>query len=360
LIGNQTTKLMKNLTLFILLVLNLELVAQTTIVPDPIFEQELINLGLDNVLDGTVLTNNIDTLTYLNLYNLGLNDLSGLEDFTALETLLCLWNNLITLDVTQNLNLKELVCSNNQLVQLDVSNNVLLEELSCGYNQITSLDISVNTLLDTLACENNLLSSLDVSTNLNLVLLYCMYNSIENLDLSNNQNLIILWCNNNQITSLDVSTNPVLADVICEQNNLSCLNLKNGNNTNMWLGSVNSFGNPNLTCIQVDDSLWAASTWALVLPAITFSENCNYSCTVGIDELNQPTFNIYPNPVTEQLYIVSDYKYTNAQIIDVTGKQIKAFVKVPSVISVVDLPKGIYFLKLDTEHGPVTKKFTKQ
>ena len=39
-------------------------------VPDPNFEQKLIDLGYDNVLDGSVNTASIDTVTILDLFKL--------------------------------------------------------------------------------------------------------------------------------------------------------------------------------------------------------------------------------------------------------------------------------------------------
>ena len=49
--------------LLILLCLPVVVLAQQTYVPDDAFEQELINLGYDNVLDDSVLTASIDTVT---------------------------------------------------------------------------------------------------------------------------------------------------------------------------------------------------------------------------------------------------------------------------------------------------------
>ena len=44
------------------------LLAQNTYFPDDNFEQVLINLGYDDVLDDFVLTNNIDSIWELNIY----------------------------------------------------------------------------------------------------------------------------------------------------------------------------------------------------------------------------------------------------------------------------------------------------
>ena len=63
--------------------------AQNTPIPDPNFELELINLGYDNILDGQVLTANIDSVTFLDVFNKNITNLNGIEDFTSLNTLIC-------------------------------------------------------------------------------------------------------------------------------------------------------------------------------------------------------------------------------------------------------------------------------
>jgi len=57
--------------------------AQQTYVPDDAFEQVLIWYGYDNVLDDSVITANIDTVTVLNVSAADIYDLTGIEDFTA-------------------------------------------------------------------------------------------------------------------------------------------------------------------------------------------------------------------------------------------------------------------------------------
>ncbi|MFN2260773.1 MAG: hypothetical protein ABR595_01740 [Psychroflexus sp.] len=110
--------------------------AQTTDIPDPIFEQHLINEGIDSdgVLNGQVLTSDINTLLSIHLQ--WVEDFAGLEDFTSLETLK-IWNaahlqnnNNITLDLTANINLKEVeIETYHGLKNLDLTGLVNLEEL---------------------------------------------------------------------------------------------------------------------------------------------------------------------------------------------------------------------------------------
>ena len=188
-----------------------------TYVPDYYFEQELINLGLDDVLDDYVLTGNINDLKALDISDLEIEDLTGIEDFTSLTSLNCFQNQLTSLNLRNNTALTNLHCASNQLTSLNVSNNTALTNLHCGNNQLTSLDVSYNTSLTTLLCSGNSLTSLDIS---------------------NNTALTYLQCIDSQLTSLDV---------------------RNGNNTNVTYFRINS--NPGLSCINVDNAAWSTSNW---------------------------------------------------------------------------------------------------
>ncbi|HIG32827.1 MAG TPA: hypothetical protein EYQ09_05255 [Flavobacteriales bacterium] len=106
--------------LFILLCFPLFVAGQFTFVPDDNFELALINLGYDFALDDTVETTAIDTVNSLYINGLGISDLTGIEDFTALT---------------------ELFCYSNQLSSLNLSNNTQLFEVSCGSNQLTYIDL---------------------------------------------------------------------------------------------------------------------------------------------------------------------------------------------------------------------------
>ena len=121
----------------------------TTYVPDDNFEQALIDLGYDNVLDNYVVTDSINSVTFLDVRNDSISDLTGIEAFTALDTL---W------------------CGINQLDSLDVSSNTALTSLSCGLNQLTSLTVGSNTALIYLDCHLNQLTSLDAVSYTHLTL----------------------------------------------------------------------------------------------------------------------------------------------------------------------------------------------
>jgi len=246
-------------------------VRDRTYIADNNFEQALINLGLDNTLNDTVFTAAIDTVTYLNIYNQDISNLTGIEAFTSLTSLRCVGNPLTSLNVSQNLALTYLECQNNQLTSLDVSNNTALTQLRCYDNQLTSLDVNGATALTYLRCIDNQLTSLDVSQNSALTSLYCYDNQLTSLDVNGATALTSLRCGGNQLTSLDVSQNTTLDSLGCSGNQLTSLDLRNGNNPNFLLDATN---NPSLYCIDVDNETWAnSSTWEIPSQSF-FSEDC--------------------------------------------------------------------------------------
>ncbi|MDC1504543.1 T9SS type A sorting domain-containing protein [Winogradskyella sp.] len=126
-----------------------------TAIPDANFEQALINLGFDDVLNGQVLTANISGVQQLYLEELNIQDLTGIQDFTALTLLSAYNNDIAIIDVSNNLNLTALALSNNNLSVLDVSQNTALEILYCGGNNLSYLNVSKNNLLEVLYATGN-------------------------------------------------------------------------------------------------------------------------------------------------------------------------------------------------------------
>ncbi|HQK39170.1 MAG TPA: T9SS type B sorting domain-containing protein [Flavobacterium alvei] len=217
---------MKKSLLLVLLLSNFFGYAQYTTIPDANFEKALIGLGIDSgAVDGKVLTANVSGITNLDVSKKAITNLSGIQDFTSLEYLLCIDNQLTSLDVTKNTALIRLSCDQNQLTSLDVTKNTNLNHLSCSYNYIISIDITKNTALTHLNCFTNQISSLDVTKNTALTLLDCSNNQITSLDVTKNTALTHLNCFTNQISSLDVTKNTALTFLSCSTNQISSLDV---------------------------------------------------------------------------------------------------------------------------------------
>ncbi len=219
---------------------------QQTYVPDDNFEQTLINQGYDTVLDDYVLTANINQLTILQVGSSNIADLTGIEDFTALDFLYCGGNQLTSLDVSSNYNLKELLCADNQLQSLFLPNSV--EILDCYYNQLSSLNTDSLPNLVNLDCSFNYISTLDLSNNIALGRLECTGNQMTSLTL-NDTALTFLSCTSNSLTTLDLSQNNNLTIAYLFMNQLSSLNTIGADT----LARLNAFNNE-LTFLDISSN----------------------------------------------------------------------------------------------------------
>ena len=108
--------------------------------------------------------------------------------------------------------------------------------------------------------------------------LNCRGNQIPIIDVSNNTSLTLFDCSYNQLTDIDISSNPNIDTFICNSNfQLISLDIKNSNNINMTYVIISQ--NPNLSCINVDDTTWSNFNWTVsngnIDPQHYFSNNCS-------------------------------------------------------------------------------------
>jgi len=313
------------------------ILAQYTLIPDAEFEQKLITQGIDTegTLDGQVLTDDIDHITLLVLDGNPLvtpyiYDLTGIEDFISLE---------------------DLRFSNNKVEQVDLSNLSNLKILLCKFNALTSLDLSNNLLLESINIDNCPPGICDQE------------NTLTEIDLSNNVNLNNFLSVNNYFFELDFSNNPLLESLTSSyNNNLTSLNVKNGSNLN--LNHFSASNNLNLMCITVDDPVAATNgdtppydNWNIQEDVI-FSEDC----TLGVSDISLADINIYPNPVNDVLYIENNehIKIDKITVSDILGKVILIEKNSFNQINLSELKSGILLMKIETENGIITKKLIKE
>lgn len=192
-----------------------------TLIPDPAFEGVLIDRGLDDVLDGKVLTSNISTITgfessdgtvmgqyYSRMFeHKNIHDFTGIENFIGLQNI-SFWDNPITTINLRNLKRLKIVClSECPMDTADFSQNLELIEIAIqGYSDrandptypwgktlgFTSLDVSKNTKLERLYLACNRITNLDLSNNPNITNLWAQYNPIQSLNLSNKSRLNVI------------------------------------------------------------------------------------------------------------------------------------------------------------------------
>ena len=263
--------------------------AQKTYVPDDSFEQYLIWMEMDDVLDDSVLTANIVDVQSLHLGYSSIHDLTGIEGFLSLDSLtiselqnsdisyldlsMVPWlkyldcynqngqidslnlsqntalqfldasgNSITSLDLISNTLLEHLTCNFNQISDLDLSNNLQLKSISVAHNNLTSLDLTLNDSLYSVSCSWNAISALDLSNKPNLEFVFCEHNILAVLELSNVPELVRVWCADNQISELDVLNKPHLEQLMAGNNLLSSLDLSScGSLIWIWLYSNQLF-----------------------------------------------------------------------------------------------------------------------
>lgn len=294
--------------------------AQTTYVPDDNFEQRLIELGYDDVLDDYVLTANISGVTNLTIINLSISDATGLEDFASLTSFQCGQNQITSLNFHPNANLNFFICQNNPLTQLDLSQHTSLFEFSCANTNITSLDLSQNT------------------------------------------GLHYLYCDATPMIELDLSNNPGLWEVSAANNNFEFVDLRNGNNEEIV--DINFLNSPNLPYIYVDDCNYSMENWLDIDPTTIFVEmegQTECEPLAVSDYLAESEITFYPNPVNNILYLQTrTIKIEKIDLFNMLGKKIKSQITNFDQLDFSGLQPGLYFLYIKSNYGVLTKKIIKE
>jgi hypothetical protein len=170
-----------------------------------------------NLMDTTCTS--ITSETMVNVYQMQISDLTGIQYFDGLNDLNCN-NNLLQSLPNLPANLQYLDCGINQLTSIpSLPANILI--FWCPSNQLTSLPNLPATIWN-FDCGYNQLTSLP-SLPANLLRLYCRYNPLTSLP-SLPTNLQNLYCNNNQLTSLTSlpSLPSNLSKLDCHNNNIAC------------------------------------------------------------------------------------------------------------------------------------------
>lgn len=375
-----------------------------TLIPDPAFEQKLIDMGIDtDGKNGKVITTNISSLKSLDVSSSNITNLTGIEEFTSLTYLDCGSNKISKIDLTENTVLTTLFCPKNDLeglnlykntfltyldcntnrlkgldasylkalTYLDVSHNSIptdfqdlflfyntaLTNLNCSYNKLTTVDISRNVALTTFNCSNNLLRTVNTGRNSALVTFICNNNNLENLELNSNLALATFICNNNKLDFLNLSKNVMLSKFDCQYNELRYLNLKNGNNKNFDLTGSNFTNNSSLTCINVDDENYSNTNWLNKKDAkAVYSSNCS---TLGVEDSVFDKALVYPNPTKGDVHI-NNIVLEKANVYNSLGQLVKSFSfnngESNNTINLAGLPRGVYYVYLINGDAASAKK----
>ena len=165
-------------------------------IPDKAFLNRLLAAGVDQDGDGLISEAEAEATVSLRIPPSGISDLTGLEAFTGLDSLIVTLNPISIIDLSENRALRVLELTSCGLTVLDVSRNPELRELNCGRNMLTELDLSGSTLLTRLILNNNLFTSLDLSFNSSLETMISCGNRLTKLDISMLQHLKLIGVDN--------------------------------------------------------------------------------------------------------------------------------------------------------------------
>jgi hypothetical protein len=348
---------MKKITFTLLfLVISLISKGQTTLIPDPVFEQELINQGIDtNGFTGNILNSDAQAIIMLSVDNANINDITGINAFTNLTSLSCFGNNLTAVNLAIT-NLQTLHIDNNTLSTLDLSNLPALSVLNARNNQIATL-IPIpfsNTYTEVRLGNNSLTGNIDFSGFSNLSLIELSNNNISTLDVTGLINLDFLAVDNCGLAVLDLTTNINLTNLTALNNNLTCLDLTQNP---LLIGIEVNNNDPQLIIAVTNVAAANAGSgiyqfWFKDASA-TYASSC---ATAAIDDVNfASNFRVYPNPASDVLFIQSEL---NSQFIifDVTGKPILngRIQNGSNTVNINTLQSGLYLMKIVSEQNKST------
>ena len=93
------------------------------------------------------------------------------------------------------------------------------------------------------------------------------------------------------------------------------------------------------------------------------SEKCIVVIEDDAVEENTTSFNVYPNPVKDELFLATELNIKEVSIYDIYGKETKVcslqstdFV---NTVDVAELNSGVYFISIKTDNGNIVRRFVK-
>ena len=86
-----------------------------------------------------------------------------------------------------------------------------------------------------------------------------------------------------------------------------------------------------------------------------------YNSTLGIDAISLTTNSVklYPNPVSDRLFIKSTEQIESVSIYNINGQLVKQAIETTNGIDVSVLPSGVYMIQINTSNNSINQKFLK-
>jgi uncharacterized repeat protein (TIGR01451 family) len=216
--------------------------SQIVNIPDANFKAHLVNYTnpvIDTNGDGEIQVSEAEAIgnEQLNLNNVGISDLTGLEAFVNLQRLSTSNNLFTSLDVSSLSALEVLNIVEYQLELINFSNISNIIEVYITSDSLTELDIENQVNLEIVSYSDNdlinpTLSSVVLPNTQSLIRLELDHTLIENIDVSNFINLEYLSFFRGQLNSIDITKLSNLEGLLLTGNNLSEIDVSQNNNLN--------------------------------------------------------------------------------------------------------------------------------
>ena len=127
-------------------------------------------------------------LQLLNVHDMGIQSLQGVEMFDSLVVLICSENPLDSVDLSHCPRLKQFSAIETPLKRIDLSQCPQLKLVEVSYTQLQQLDVSHNPLLEEIFCIFSPgITAIDISHNPHLQVLYIRETRVREVDISANK-----------------------------------------------------------------------------------------------------------------------------------------------------------------------------
>lgn len=201
-----------------------------------------------------------------------------------------------------------------KLINLGIDDVLDNHILNTSAATVTTLNIS----------GTNISNLQGISAFTNLTTLNASQNQLKETDLSSNLLLQEVKLSNNNIKVLDVSMLSNLVSIEVDNNQLFYFNLQNGNNNN--ISNFSSNDNSDLTCVLVDDEVYATTNFITKDPNTSFSSTECTTVYTAIPDVNfEDELSVYDDVARDgkvpklAIHTVTSLYLRSDNITDLTG-----------------------------------------
>ncbi|PQJ32288.1 hypothetical protein BST92_10280 [Nonlabens arenilitoris] len=334
--------------------------AGQTVIPDDNFEQELITLGYDTILDNFLDSANVSAVNTLDISNKGISDLTGLEAFVALDTLRANDNSIATFNSQLVNNARFVNLGNNSITTVDMSSTNSITYASFIFNfSLQNIDISGATNLEFLDAIGGTYSSINTNNNPNLRTLRLAFaNQLTSIDVSQNsllERLELLSCP--LLTGIDITLNPQLEYLRFGSSNfdrtttdypITSIDFTNNSNLIELINVGSRITNPDFSLLgSVESLFWDNSE----LTAVNINSNINL-IEVGFTNNLLGTIDFSQNVLLEGIYLNNN----NLSNVDLSmNSALKFLVTRDNSLGQLDLSSNALLTFIDVNNNQLTQ-----